>query len=72
MHISCTKTLTMDILKIFITNIKIICLIRNFGHHQLKMNTPKITRKYLFALFGWLWLVASADLLSEKNIVGNC
>ena len=67
-----TRILQMHILKILSIDIKNFCLIQNFGHHQLKMNTPKITRKYLFALFGWLWLVASADLLSEKNIAGWC
>jgi len=25
---------------------------------------------HYIALFGWLWLVAGADLLSEKNIAG--
>jgi len=28
------------------------------------------TDLHIIALFGWLWLVASADLLCEKNIGG--
>ena len=41
-------------------------------HHNVAVYTgnPDEHRHQTFALFGWLWLVAGADLLLEKSIDG--
>jgi len=48
-----TRILQMHILKILSIDIKKICLIQNFGHHQLKMSILKL-KTFLEVWLTWL------------------